>query len=206
MRLLVQMAGAVLPVLLALVVPGSAQSYTAKAPDGTPGATFAKDCVASTFFNFSYRLPQGMSLQDMSGEPKGGNDPTGKNFILFTAHRSRGIDFDVVDAAAEDRRSTTDPSAASWIRALHHWNTNRSDVPDQGDVESITIGDQLFSRLRFRQSRNDGVITYEAAYAIGVRGFVVYFIFGSVDENALKLIEESMQSFSSGSESCTANK
>jgi hypothetical protein len=68
----------------------------------------------------------------------------------------------------------SDPSAASWMRALYRWNTKRTDVPYQGNVESITIGRQQFSRLLFQQTRDDGLITYEAAYAIGIHGYVVY--------------------------------
>jgi hypothetical protein len=80
-----------------------------------------------------------MSLQDISSEPNGGNDPAGKTFILFEGNRANGTDHDVVDAGAEDRRTASDSSAASWMRALHHWNTKRTDVPYQAEVESFRI-------------------------------------------------------------------
>ena len=193
--------------LLAGTVPqSSAQSLTTPAPDGTPGATFVQGCVTSHFFNFTYRLPDGMSLADMSRAPNGGNDPTGRNFVLFMAHRARGINQDVVNAAAEDRRQASDSSAASWMRALHNLNKRRQDIPTQGEVESVPIGDQQLARLRFQQSRDDGVITYESAYAIGVRGYVVYFIFGSIDQAALASLERSMGYFSAKDGACAVSK
>jgi len=202
----VNWSGALLALLLPAVTHCSAQNYSTLAPDGTPGATFAQGCVTSRFFNFAYRLPDGMSLADMSKSPNGGSDPTGKNFVLFMAHRARGINQDVVNSAAEDRRSAGDSSAASWIRALHNLNKTRPDVPEQGEVESISIGEQQLSRLRFQQSRDDGMITYESAYAFGVHGYVVYFIFGSVDQAALASLERSMGYFSVKGGTCAGGK
>ena len=123
-----------------------------------------------------------MTPKDMDQAPNTGNDPTHRNYVLFMASRDRKLSQDVVDVAAEDRRSAADPSAASWMRALHHWNATRSDVPAQGEVGSISVGGQELSQLHFQQTRADGVVTYEAAYAFGVKGYVVYFIFGSVDQ------------------------
>jgi hypothetical protein len=192
--------------LLLLLSPCAAQDYTTAAPDGTPSATSVQGCISSSFFGFSYRLPEGMVLDDMSSAPNGGIDPTHKNFILFKAYRARSINRDVVDAAAEDRRSATDPSPESWMRTLHHWNSTRSDVRNQGDVESVTVGEQQFSRLRFHQLRDDGVITYETAFAIGTRGYVVYFILGSTDQVALALMEKSFETFSAEHAPCAVNK
>jgi hypothetical protein len=144
-----------------------------------------------------------MDFDDISTAPNGGKDSTGRNFILFKAYRPRGINRDVIDAAAEDRTLASDPSAASWMRALHRWNAVRSDVPSQGEVESVMAGDQQFSRLRFQQSRNDGVITYETAYAIGAHGFVVYLIFGSTDQTALTSMERSIDTFSNKTDGCS---
>jgi hypothetical protein len=182
------------------------QTFTAPAPDGTPGIAISQGCLSSRFFEFTYRLPEGMSLSDMSEEPNGGKDPTGRGFVLFKAYKANDKNRDVVDAAAEDRRSAKDSSAASWIRALHRWNATRADVPKQDDVESTKLGAQEFSRLRFQQSRDDGVITYEAAYAIGVRGYVIFFILGSVDQRGLTALEESMKSLSTGNGACSTAK
>lgn len=195
---------AVLFLLLYAIVQSAAQVLTKPAPDGTPSATFDQDCVTSKFFDFTYRLPSGMSLDDMSNAPNGGDDPTHKNFVIFMAHRNRGINRDVVNAAAEDRRSTSDPRAASWIRALHNMNESRTDVPFQGKIEPISLGNQQFYRLRFQQSRGDGVLTYEAAYGTGVRGYVLYFILGSVIQAELATLEKSLDSFSSKADSCQA--
>ncbi len=202
----VQFVGVIPFILLATSVFCSGQSYSTKAPDGSPAATIADTCVSSQFFSFTYSLPQGISLQDLSSEPNGGSDPTGKNFVLFKAYRDRDGKRDVIDAAAEDRRSSSDPSAASWMRALYRWNSKRTDVPYQGNVNSITIGRQQFSTLLFQQTRDDGVITYEAAYAIEIHGYVVYFIFGSVDQAILVSIERSIESFSPNGGACTVGK
>jgi hypothetical protein len=187
-------------ILTASICP--AQVYTTSAPDGTPGITSVPGCATSQFFQFAYRLPEGMALQDMSHAPNGGEDPTHRNYVLFMASRARGVNQDVVDVAAEDRRSASDSSAASWMRALHNWNAKRSDVPMQGEVETVSVSGQDLSRLEFQQSRQDGVITYEAAYAFGVKGFVVYFIFGSISRSALDDLAKSIRSLSIGSGNC----
>jgi hypothetical protein len=183
---------------------GAGQSYTTPAPDGSPSATFADHCVTSQFFQFSYKLPGDEELADLSLEPDGGADPTHRTFVLFKSFRAYGINRDVIDVAAEDRRAASDPSAASWMRALHNLNSHRKDVPAQGEVAYLTIAGQDFARLRFRQSRDDGVITYEAAYAFGTRGYVVFFILGSVDQARLGLLERTFDSFSSGTSICSA--
>jgi hypothetical protein len=183
-----------------------AQSYTTNAPDGTPGISFAHGCVSSPFFSFTYNLPDELTLEDMSHAPNGGNDPTHRAYALFMASRDRGINRDVVEAAAEDRRSATDSSAASWMRALHHANATRNDVPTQDEVETVSVGDQELSRLAFQQSRSDGVITYEVAYAFGVKGYVVFFILGSVDHGTLAGLEKSIQSLSFKPDGCGAAK
>lgn len=45
----------------------------------------------------------------------------------------------------------------------------------------MAVGDQQFSSLRFQQSRNDGVITHETAYASELAANGVYSIFDSID-------------------------
>src|SRR5580658_2249270 len=206
MHLRVTLSGAISFFVLSGMMYCRAQEYSTPAPDGTAGATFSQGCVTSRFFDFTFRVPSGMSFDDMSNAPNGGKDSTGLNFVIFMAHRDHGLNRDVINVAAEDRRSKSDPSAASWMRALHQLNTSRSDVPVQGEVESIPVGDQQVSRLRFQQSRNDGVITYEAAYAVGVRGYVVYFIFGSIDQAVLTSMEKSMDSFSTKIGACSLVK
>jgi hypothetical protein len=183
---------------------GVGQNYTTPAPDGSPAATFAAHCVTSKFFQFGYKLPEDEELADLSLEPDGGVDPTHRTFVLFKSSRAYGISRDVIDVAAEDRRTANNPSAASWMRALHNLNTNRKDVPAQGEVEYLTIAGQDFARLRFQQSRDDGVITYEAAYAFGARGYVVFFMLGSVDQARLGLLEKTFDSFSPGTSLCSA--
>lgn len=183
-----------------------AQNYTTVAPDGSPAAKFSNDCVSSNFFGFSYRVPKGMKFDDMSTAPNGGIDPSGKNFVIFKAYSPRGSNRDVVNAAAEDRRATADPSAESWMRALHRWNASRADVLRQGDVETVKVGEVQFARLRFEQSRYDGVITYEAAYAVGAQGYVVYLILGSTDQSGLDSIEKSIGSFSQRIGECTSGQ
>jgi hypothetical protein len=179
-----------------------AQNHTTAAPDGSPAANFADHCAISKFFQFSLNLPQDEGLADLSLEPDGGADPTGRTFVLFKSFRAYGINRDVIDVAAEDRRAASDPSAASWMRALHNLNSHRKDVPSQGEVEYLTIAGQDFARLRFQQSRDDGVITYEAAYAFGIRGYVVFFMLGSVSQGRLGILEKTFDSFSSGTPHC----
>ena len=198
-----KLSGLISLILLGVMPLCRAQNYSTAAPDGAPSATISQDCVTSHFFSFTFRAPDGMDFDDISTVPNGGKDSTGRNFILFKAYRVRGANRDVIDAAAEDRRSANDSSAASWMRALHHWNATRSDVPSQGEVESVTAGDQQFSRLRFQQSREYGVMTYETAYAIGVRGFVVYLIFGSTDQTVLTSMERSIGTFSNKTDACS---
>ena len=198
-----KLSGLISLILLGVMPLCRAQNYSTAAPDGAPSATISQDCVTSHFFSFTFRAPDGMDFDDISTVPNGGKDSTGRNVILFKAYRVRGANRDVIDAAAEDRRSANDSSAASWMRALHHWNATRSDVPSQGEVESVTAGDQQFSRLRFQQSRDDGVMTYETAYAIGVRGFVVYLIFGSTDQTVLTSMERSIGTFSNKTDACS---
>lgn len=181
-----------------------AQNFTTPAPDGMASANFTGKCVTSSFFAFSYRLPEGVSLDDMSTAPNGGVDPTHRNFVLFKAYHPRGANRDVVNAAAEDRRSASDQSASSWMRALHNWNATRKDVPKQGEVGTASIGTLVLAKLEFQQSRDDGAITYETAYAYATRGYVVYFIFGSVDKDALVQLEKSMESFSANPGACRA--
>ena len=203
MRLWSRLSGLISLILFGVMPLCKAQNYSTAAPDGTPAATFSHGCVTSHFFSFTFRAPDGMDFDGMSTAPNDGKDSTGRNVILFKAYRPRGDNRDVIDAAAEDRRLASDSSAASWMRALHRWNANRSDVPSQGEVESVTAGDQQFSRLHFQQSRDDGVSTYETAYAIGVRGFVVYLIFGSTDQTVLTSMERSIDTFSTKTDACS---
>jgi hypothetical protein len=202
MRVQLMLFSLVLLLVVGVSTSSSAQNFTTPAPDGSTSATFAADCVSSRFFDFSLRVPERMSFDDQPKAPESGKDDTRLNFVIFTAHRPHGANKDVVVAAAEDRRSAPDSGAASWMRALHDLNTTRSDVPTQGEVESVSAGDQKFSRLRFQQKREDGVITYQSAYAVGVRGYVIYFVFGSVDQNTLHSMEESMNSFTTKVGAC----
>jgi hypothetical protein len=124
------------------------------------------------------------------------------------ANRTRQLpDFnrDVINAAASYRGNTPDPSAASFLRALHYAHESKKDIVSQGEVESITINNQQFASLRYQQARDAGIVTYESAYAASIHKFVVFFIFGSIKAADLANLEQSMQSFAVGNH-CEAVK
>jgi hypothetical protein len=102
---------------------------------------------------------------------------------------------DVVNVAASYRANTPDPSAASFLRALRHANEAQTDIRNQGQVTSLLIDGQEFASLRYQQIRDDGEITYESAFATAIRGFVVFFVFGSVSNDSLAQMQQSMQTF-----------
>lgn len=196
-------------IVVVLILGGGeclAQSFSALAPDGRPAAVITSGCATSKFFGFSYRLPEEMSPEDLSPMPGGGRDPSGNDFVLFKASRGRRLpDFnrDVLTAAASYRGNTPDPSAASFLRALRHANEEQPDIQGQGEITPLVLNHQQFATLRYQQIRDDGAITYESAYAAAMRGFVVYFVFGSIRSDSLAQMEKSIQTFSM-SDHCSA--
>lgn len=189
--------------LLAILFAGvscAAQTYSGQAPDRTSAALISNGCVVSKYFGFSYLLPDGMLPQEIPASSR--NDPSGEDFVLFMATRTRKLpDFnhDVLDAAAEYRAGGRDAGAAGFLRALKKANEAEPDIESQGDVHLTTLNNQEFANLLYKQRRDDGTITYESAYAIALRGYVVYFVFASISANDLAGLERSMQSFRPGS-------
>jgi hypothetical protein len=189
-------------VMVLFVARGQSQTLTTPAPDKMPAAEFNLGCVTSHFFHFTFQIPEGMGFEDLSAEPNKGIDPTHRNFIIFKAFKRRGSNQDVISVAAEDRNSAADSSAASWMRALHNWNATRADVVSQDAVESVPHPVQDLARLHFRQSRADEVLTYESAWAFGVKGYVEYFILGSVDRDTLQALDDAMGSLDLTNRGC----
>jgi hypothetical protein len=76
MRRWVYFVGVIPFMLLATGVFCSGQSYSTKAPDGSPAATIADTCVSSHFFSFTYSLPKGPLQQNLWADSGSGSRPS----------------------------------------------------------------------------------------------------------------------------------
>ena len=77
------------------------------------------------------------------------------------------------------------------MRGLRSWNTRRSDVLTQGEVETVKIGRRSFSRSAL--SKHAMMSSRTKWLMPGNKGFVIYFIFGSVSPTRLQSIETSIR-------------
>lgn len=184
--------------------PGSPLNQTSgtPGPDGKPVAIVSNGCVFSQYFGFSLRLPAGMTSASLSALPAGGININPTDLVLFVADRGYQIPNytdDVVEAAVEYRGQGADASASNFLLQLR----NRPAVPNGtlfADFDSAEFGAQRFARLPFQQTMPDGLVTYESIDAAQIRGYVVYFIFRSLDPDALARLEQSMATFAQGNQ------
>lgn len=175
-------------------------------PDGRPAAVASHGCVFSKYFGFSYRLPAGMTSSTLAALPAGGTNVSASDFILFVEDRvfqTPNYTDDVAEAAAEYRGKGQDASASNFLLQLR----NPTTAPNGSlfdDLDARQFGGQHFSRLRMQLAMPGGLFTYESIYATEMRGYVVHFLFKSLDPDALSLLEQSMSTFALGNQ-CTPN-
>lgn len=197
-------AGAVLAVV-ALAVPAvRAQTLGGGAENGPQALTIAQGCVTSRYFDFSYRLPEGMKAQQIPNAPPAAGAP--RPVMLFVTYRDRGPHRDVAVATAEELRGEKEPSAAKWMDRLREANAGREGVVNQSSLASETVNGQKFWSLTFQQVREDGSVVNEAVYATALRGYVVSFTFGSAAQPELAAMAQSIQSFEPSATGCGAGK
>lgn len=170
-------------------------------PDGLPAAVVTNGCVVSKYFGFSYRLPPGMTHDDLSALPAGGTNISPTDFIFFVADRRYQMpNFyhdDVIEAAAAYRGKGPDAGASGFLRQVLNANVGQNGMLFS-PTDPQMFDHQLFIKLPFQESMPVGLFTFESVYAAEMHGYVVYFIFKSRNSDALARLEQSMQSFTLG--------